>query len=106
METGHFKQAISFELRLTSFKYSKQYCFITLSQINAGRKDGELRFQRTMKAKHEPCFDHLYKGPRVDFKSGGGTLKLHNFLGLGYTSCIQKILFAEKSGAPMARPLL
>ena len=39
--------------------------------------------------------------PRIDFESGGGaqnTANLHQFLGLGYISCIQKVLFSEKLG--------
>ena len=37
--------------------------------------------------------------PHIDFESEGGTPKLRQFLGLGYISWIQKILFSEKSGA-------
>ena len=45
---------------------------------------------------------------RIDFKST--TQSLHHFWGLGYISCIQKILLSEKVGVqgpghPIERPL-
>ena len=40
-------------------------------------------------------FGMNHQGPRIDFGSGRATSKLHQFLDLGYTSCMQKELFSD-----------